>query len=277
MKRSLFPGLFTVLMGIAVLGTCGCFESLDQGVPPQIDSPASAISVEGRVFYYAVPSAPPRAGGYPVVLCFHGGDGSGRMWVDYTGIGLSGFGNLALASGYFVVAPDAGISDDPSGSYSDVKKRWDTSQASGDVPYIISVLEWLGSSGYPVNMNRVFGVGISSGGAMISRLCQGTPWMFRRAAIVASINPNYGYIPATQVVSPAHPSVMFVQGDADPLTPWARAQDYYNALTFLNAYLTVAAAGSDPTARVFITVSGGGHTWFRDYNDDIITWFENAP
>jgi poly(3-hydroxybutyrate) depolymerase len=282
MKKFLMIPVLVVAAVPAVLFLAGCFESMDQGMPEQVNSYTNTVTVEGRVFYYAVPPAMKHSGGYPVIFCFHGGDGSGTLWLNFTGIGLSGFGNMALANGYFVVAPESGISDDPSGSYSDVKKRWDVSLASGDIPYIMNILEWLASSGYPVNMNRIFGVGISSGGAMVSRLCQSTPGTFRRVALVATINPNYGYIPATQVVNNDHPSALFVQGDADPLTPYARALDYYgnvggfgtNGLSDSHGLASGVNDNSVSFIRYFITVPGGGHIWFRDHNIDIIDWFE---
>lgn len=273
------PAIATLLLCTSLLLLVHCMESLDEGVPEQINDYASTVTVNGRVFYIAQPSTPPPPGGYPVVFCFHGGDGSGRMWLDLSGFGLSGFGNTALARGYFVVAPDAGISDDPSGSYNDVKKRWDTAIASGDIPYVLDIINWLAASGYDVNMDRLFGVGISSGGAMISRLSQNVPFMFRRVTIVASLNPSYGYIDTggVQIINASHPSVLFIHGTADTSVPYVYGEDYYQSLTGLSSYATVAAANGQVSARVFITVPGGGHIWFRDYNNDIIDWFNGAP
>ncbi len=261
---------------LAAIFSFRCMDSLDNAIPAVPNDAVKSAVVNGRIFYYIEPVTLPPAGGYPVVLCFHGGDGYAKHWVSLSGIGLSGFGNLALARGYFLLAPESGISDDPSGSFSDVKKRWDTGINSRDITFVLDIVDWLAGSGYYVNLARVFGVGISSGGAMVSRMSQSVPPVFRRVSIVASINPSYGYVPATQTVNNDHPSALFVHGTADALTPYDRMLEYYIALQDSHA---VAAGPTDTDARVvyLITIPGGGHTWFGAYNSDILDWFDSAP
>ncbi len=254
----------------------GCMDSLDNAIPAVPNDAVKSAVVNGRIFYYIEPVTVPPADGYPVVMCFHGGDGYAEHWVSLSGIGLSRFGNLALARGYFLIAPESGISDDPSGSVNDVKKRWDAGLNSKDIPFVLDIVDWLAGSGYYVNITRVFGVGISSGGGMVSRMSQSVPPVFRRVSIVASINPSYGYISAIQTVNDDHPSALFVHGTADFLTPYDLMQEDSTALQDSHS---VASGPTDTGARVvyLITIPGGTHTWFGEHNGDILNWFDSAP
>jgi poly(3-hydroxybutyrate) depolymerase len=270
---------FPVLIFLSL--TAGCTDSLDNGIPENINDDVNTVVVNSRVFYYRAPETVPPPGGHPVVLCFHGGDGYAQNWMDLSGIGLSAFGNMAMGRGYFVIAPESGVSDDPSGSFNDVKKRWDTSIASRDIDFVLDIIDWLGHSNYQVNVNRIFLVGISSGGAMISRLCQSVPGFFNRVAIAASINPTYGYFNVAQTVAASHPSVLFVHGTADTLTPYNLMLNYYSAIPHgdPNGQGTYTIGDSDGVAQAkeLITITGGIHTWYRDYNDEILDWFDGAP
>jgi len=264
---------FIMITFVLLLSALSCMDSVDNALSPLAENENihSAV-VNGRIFYYAHPVLPP-AGGYPVVMIFHGGDGYAKDWLEFEGF-LTNVCLMAINRGYMIIAPESGISDSPSGSFTDVKKRWDTSLNTKDVPYIMDIFTWLPGSGKIVNMNRIFAVGISSGGAIISRFCQTLPNMYNRVVIVSSVNPNYGIIPATQVVTPAHPSVLFIHGTADFLTPYARMLEYYNALTSLTAASGVTDGNS---SRKYLITHSGGHFWYSEYHDEIFDWLDSAP
>lgn len=266
-----------------ILVVCtGCMNSLDEGLPPiKTDTGIlrSAV-VNGRIFYYAEPVLPPPPGGYPVVMLFHGGDGYAADWIEIMGF-PNAMTTIGLARRYFVIAPESGISDQASGTATDVKKRWDSSITSGDVPYILDIIAWLTRSGYPVNPGRMFLAGISSGGSMTSRLCQTAPFLFRRVVIVASMNPNHLlFTPSTVAVSPDHPSTAFIHGTADWAVPIDRMREYYDGMTSPTPFTALSdCTFYDSGARVKMKceVPGGGHTWFGQYNASIYDWFDSAP
>ncbi len=267
---------------VLTLGVCaGCMNSLDEGIPPIQSDPGilrSAV-VNGRIFYYAEPVLPPPAGGYPVVMLFHGGDGYAADWIEIMGL-PNAMTSIGLARRYFVIAPESGVSDQASGSATDVKKRWDSSVNSGDIPYILDIISWLPRSGYPVNPGRIFLAGISSGGAMTSRMCQSAPFLFKRVVIVASMNPNYLlFTPSTVAVSGDHPSTAFIHGTADWAVPIDRMREYYGGIPFPAAGGGVDCTFTDATVKVKMKceVPGGGHTWFGQYNASIYDWFDSAP
>ncbi len=158
-----------------------------------------------------------------------------------------------------------------------IARKLTLSADSKDIPFILDIVGWLPDSGCPVNRFRLFAAGISSGGAMIGRFVQIRRGVFKRVTSLASVNPNYPvYTPSVQVVSPLHPSVLFIHGTADAQVPVTRMDEYFLALS---ANHTIAASTSDTGAGVIfrIYVPGGGHTWFHDYNNYIFNWSDAAP
>lgn len=266
---------------VTAISLCtGCMNSLDEGIPPVASELGllRSVVVNGRIFYYAEPLLPPPAGGYPVIMLFHGGDGYAADWIEIQGL-PNGMTVIGLARRYFIIAPESGVSDEGSGTVTDVKKRWNTAVNSGDIPYILDILAWIPRSGYPVNMGRIFLAGISSGGAMVSRMAQTTPWLFARLAIVASMNPSYSpYWESTVIVSAEHPSTAFIHGTADWAVPIERMREYYNGIPAVPAAMGDCDF-TDGGAKVKMKceVAGGGHTWFGQYNSSIYDWFDAAP
>ncbi len=267
------------LLIIAAAFFAGCMNSLDEGIPPVVSDPGilrSAV-VNGRIFYYAEPVLPPPAGGYPVIMLFHGGDGYAADWIEIKGLPTA-MASIGLVRRYFVIAPESGISDQASGSATDVKKRWDVSVNSRDIPYILDIIAWLPRSGYPINIGRIFLAGISSGGAMTSRMCMTTPFLFRRVVIVASMNPNYlPFATSTVVVNSDHPSTAFIHGTADWAVPFDRMVEYYNGLSSLTGIADCLFNDNGSQIKMKCEVPGGGHTWFGQYNSSIYDWFDSAP
>ena len=136
---------------------------------------------------------------------------------------------------------------------------------SQDIPFILYIVAWLPRSGYLVNMRRIFGVGISSGGAMVSRLCQTVPWIFNRVVLVATCNPNYSpYVSSSFTMRGNHPSAAFIHGTDDFMVPIGRMNEYYTALTSPIPFTqilpdcTFVAAGIK--IKMKCEVIGGGRT-----------------
>ncbi len=269
-----------MLMTITAIAlAAGCMNSLDEALPPQKSELGilRSASVNGRIFYYAEPLLPPPPGGYPVIMLLHGGDGYAADWIEIMGL-PNAMTTIGLSRRYLVVAPESGVSDESSGTVTDVKKRWNSAIDSPDIPYILEIIAWLPGSGYPVNTGRIFICGISSGGAMTSRMCQTTPGLFKRAVIVASMNPNYyPYTPSSYTVSGQHPSTAFIHGTTDFAVNIDRMREYYNGMTSHTAQPDCTFTDSGAKIKMKCEVTGGTHTWFGQYNTSIYDWFDSAP
>jgi predicted esterase len=83
----------------------------------------------------------------------------------------------------------------------------------------------------PLDMDRLYAGGISSGGYMTSRMAVSYPGTFRALAIQSA---SYATCAGSLCVIPAlpadHPPTMFLHGEADPVVPIATMLPYAAAL-----------------------------------------------
>lgn len=146
----------------------------------------------------------------PLVLALHGGGGNGRQMERY-----SRLNDVAVRRGFLVAYPDAleGSWNDGRGSdlIASQKKNVD------DVLFLRKLVDAVAEA-TPVDRGRVFATGISNGAFMSHRLAA------EASDLVAAVAPVVGGMaPAVaEKFNPEHPvSLLLIQGDSDPLVPFA--------------------------------------------------------
>jgi polyhydroxybutyrate depolymerase len=225
------------------------------------------------------------AGGYPLVMIFHGNGGTGRGMERTTNMDLVADGDYdpVAQTGGFIVAYPQGRS-----------LQWDFDGSAGDdVNYIMNACIPLIQAGWPINMRRIHLMGYSDGGAMMIDTVQRNPGFFASIGMV-DYNFNAANASAMQASSPIE--FLVTHGTADPVIPYnggvahsgqtvsssAQTAQLLATLNGCGTPTTTNPAGSlnttpNATATVdiatiwapgttglggsFYTATGGGHTW----------------
>ncbi len=247
------------------------------------DAPVKVLVDElPRTYLIHVPATAP-AGGFPVILVFHGGGGQA------TGvIRLTRLDPLADRRGFLAVYPN-GIGRHWNDGRSTIRNK------SDDVRFVDVILDDLARR-YPVDPARIYATGISNGAMFTERLgCE-------RSGRFAAIAPVSGTLPADMAPScrPAQPvSVLQIGGTADPIMPfnggavadfggwgegglvlsvpdtverWALADGCAPPAPPVALPPIKPADGTSVTQQIFapcrsgkqvvvLTINGGGHTW----------------
>ena len=164
------------------------------------------IMVDGidRTYVVHAPRMAQPAGGFPVVLAFHGGGGTAESMVRLTRLN-----DIADARGLVIVYPD-GIDRHWNDGRSTIKNKTD------DVAFVRALLDDVGRN-YPIDRGRVFATGISNGALFTQRLgCE-------LAGEISAIAPVAGPMAADLAsrCQPVRPvAVLQIEGDADPIIPY---------------------------------------------------------
>lgn len=236
-----------------------------------------------RSYEMHIPDRPSPAGGWPVVLAFHGGGQRGAGVIR-----LMRLNPLADAQGFMVAYPD-GLDRHWNDGRTTIKSKGD------DVGFVAALLDDIGQH-YSVDTKRIFAVGISNGAAFTERLgCD----LSRRIRAVAAVS---GTMPADIAgrCHPSHPvSVLQIAGTADPIMPydggvvktvfgmgeggtvlsvtdtvqlWARLKGCATTAIAVSLPPVSPADGTSVTRQFFqgcrdggtvrlLTIIGGGHAW----------------
>lgn len=208
---------FAGLLGfIAIAGALLAFflYTPDPELPTLSGSVTKANIIVGgvkRSYHTYLPRDLPK--GAPLVMVMHGsGENAAQIRIG-TGYG---FERLADQHGFAVVYPNS-LSFD----WNDCSKVGDFS-ANGvevdDVAFLSALRDQLHQQ-IGIDRSRVFATGVSSGGFMALRLALQEPEKFRAVAAVAANLPaadNFKCKPGTP-----GSSVMFMNGTADPIVPFA--------------------------------------------------------
>lgn len=224
-----------------------------------------------RKVVFQVPTGTPPAGGWPVVLLFHG---SLVQVNGFTYTATMPFGGLyqgvliraLLDNGYAVIAPNALTA----------AEAWQTNEPEYAYDYIHSndrlFFENLfaamnGGRFGKLDASRWYAVGISSGGYNTSRMAVSFPGRFKALAIQsASFATCVGARCQVPQELPAdHPATLFLHGMADRVVPWSSMQPYHDRLLYQGIE---TALYSEPT---------GGHQWFAASPSRILDWFQRHP
>lgn len=229
--------------------------------------PSSAVT--DREVVWQVPLGTPPAGGWPVAVLYQGSilpvqfsreknDSFGAYWEARTIKAL-------LDAGYAVIAPRAAA-----------EVAWHTNilapnalyEHSTDYSFLNNLFDCiaLGIFG-PLNPNKKYAVGISSGGYNASRMAVTWPGEFRALVVhSASYATCSGPACIVPVTLPAdHPPTRFIHGFLDTIAPWWAMDQYYDRLQWQGI----------PTDR--LTISTGRHEWFSQSPAAVVSWFNAHP
>lgn len=237
------------------------------------DLAVDGVGLVKRRVYYQQPQGTPPPGGWPVVLLFQGSFFSAELC--FQGVKGEPFGayyqgltvKQLMEAGFAVIAPQTHLVG---------TTFWDTnippfSLAWGLAPdhafmrAIFAAIE-AGELG-PLDPQRLYAAGISSGGYMTSRMAVSYPGRFKALAIVAA---SYATCPVGPlcIVPPLpkdHPPTLFLHGLLDPLVPVWTMQAYQGRL---------AAEGYKTQAIVRDLAT---HEWFAESPKAVVDWFLAAP
>lgn len=231
--------------------------------------PSSALS--HRKVIYQLPLGTPPTGGWPVVVIYQGSFFPLNNFTYYTNYPFGGFyeGKLVqtlLDNGYAVIAPSA-----PADLF------WHTNipgmsgnlyEQTTDFTFLGNLFSAIDNGDFgPVNGQRKYATGISSGGYNSSRMAVSFPGEFRALAIQSgSYASCSGPLCSVPDELPAdHPPTYFLHGFIDMVVPWWSMNMYYDRLMYQGI----------PTDRH--TETWGGHEWFKASPKKILDWFNAHP
>lgn len=168
------------------------------------------ITIDGqeRTYLLHVPTGPQGNRSMPLVLALHGRLGNGEGQAR-----LSHFDAVSDRNGFIVVYPDGlerSWADGRGATPSDKKHV-------SDVKFISELIDEL-SREYRIDNSRVYATGMSNGGFMSGRLaCDLSSKIAAVAIVAASLSDK-----TATACRPEKPvSVLVIQGNADPLVPFA--------------------------------------------------------
>ncbi|MCU9950728.1 plasmid partitioning protein [Pseudomonas sp. PDM13] len=223
-----------------------------------------------RKIIYQTPLGTPPAGGWPVVLIYQGSFFPLNDFSYHSNLPFGGYyeGKLVqnlLDHGYAVIAPSA-----PADLF------WQTNipglaqayELSTDYDFLGNVLAAIASGHFgPLNAQRQYATGISSGGYNTSRMAVSFPGKFRALAVQSG---SYATCSGPLCVVPDqlpadHPPTLFLHGFVDAVVPWWSMDLYYDRLLHQGI----------ETARY--TEPLGGHEWFAASPAKVLAWFNAHP
>ncbi|MFH1837900.1 MAG: alpha/beta fold hydrolase, partial [Candidatus Kuenenbacteria bacterium] len=232
---------------------------------------------------------PTTGSNFPIIIVLHGGGQDAKDWfVNNNSPGQVEFVKKALIKGYAVIAPDSETPNYSNCTIKDTKqwyyeKDW---QNSSDYTFFNQIIPWINNQNI-FNSNRVYATGISSGGFMSSRLARffGTPKIKAIAVrsagdadsithedrsnmklcsdgnnpFPASCGPIFNDVNSS--INTNHSPTLIIHGSKDGTVPIESANHYYDELTSANIATTKKVKPL------------GCHTWFDDYDQEILDWF----
>ena len=232
----------------------------------------ASSDISTRKVIYQVPAGTPPAGGWPVVYFYQGSFFALDSFVYYSNAWAGKLYNEGktikklLDNGYAVIAPSA-----PADLF------WHTNipglsgalyPTSTDYTFINNIIQGVRDGRFgPLNPNRQYATGISSGGYNTSRMAVSFPGKFKALAIqsgsYASCSGPLCVVPDTLPAD--HPPTTFIHGFIDTIVPWWSMDMYYDRLLHQGI----------ETARY--TEPLGNHEWFDASPGIILAWFNAHP
>ncbi len=275
------PALHLALVFSALLPLWAAAQSRCQDTPGGLFSPArvtcshqtawvdSGIVGQRRVIYQTPVGTPPAAG-WPVVLIYQGSffaledfDYDDRL--PFGGYYEGKLVQALLDNGYAVVAPAAPADLAWQTNLPGLRNAW---ELGTDYDFLGNVFDAIAAGQFgPLDAQRRYATGISSGGYNTSRMAVSFPGEFRALAIQSGSYATCGG-PACSVPSilPAdHPPTLFLHGFIDAVVPWWTMNLYYTRLQ------------DQGIESSLYTESLGRHAWFASSPQRILAWFDAHP
>jgi dienelactone hydrolase len=222
-----------------------------------------------RQVIYQTPVGTPPAAGWPLVIVYQGSFFPLDDFTYYGNLPFGGFyeGKLIQAlldHGYAVIAPSA-----PADLFwqTNLPGLADAYELSTDYAFITNLLQAI-RDGYfgPLDPDRQYATGISSGGYNSSRMAVSFPGEFKALAIQAgSYATCSGPFCVVSELPDDHPPTTFLHGFVDLTVPWWSMDLYYDRLLY---------QGIETTRY---TNPQGGHEWFAASPQHILAWFDAHP
>jgi len=217
-----------------------------------------------RDVYWQSPLGEAPPGGWPAVVIYQGSFfGPAITWGTLTpAMPFGGFEQgllqaLLLDNGFTVIAPSAAAG-----------LAWQTNagayELSTDHIFITRLLEEIEAGTFgPVDMQKLYATGVSSGGYMTSRMAVTYPGRFRALAIQSgSYATCLGPVCNVPGDLPSdHPPTLLLHGSADVVVPVATAEAYHQALV------------EQGFESEIIVQDGAGHGWLDISPVEITRWF----
>ena len=250
--------------------TSRCQATASSVICSQHELSLTALFVPRKVTF-EVPLGTAPAAGWPVAIFYQGsfiagsqmftadrGDAFGKYQATLTIKAL-------LDAGYAVLAPDALLGG---------ATFWQTNippwsllwTTSSDHAFLVAILQAIRGGRFgALNPDRLYALGISSGGFMTSRMAVSYPGLFRALAVHSA---SYATCSAVCVVPglPAdHPPTLFLHGLLDPIVPLPTMESYRNALQ---------RDGHEVETVINKTAS---HQWLPEGAQAVRDWFDRHP
>ena len=226
--------------------------------------------VGARQVIYQTPLGTPPAGGWPVVLIYQGSFFPLDNFTYYSNQPFGGYyeGKLVrtlLDNGYAVIAPSA-----PADLFwhTNIPGLAQAYETSTDYDFLGNVFDAIASGHFgPLNSQRKYATGISSGGYNSSRMAVSFPGQFKALVIQSG---SYATCSGPLCVVPDelpadHPPTYFLHGFVDLTVPWWSMQLYYDRLL------------QQGIETGLYTEPLGGHEWFAASPGKVLAWFNAHP
>lgn len=221
-----------------------------------------------RQVHWQVPLGDPPEDGWPVAVLFQGSLFTAELfWVvlDVDAFGYWNQGQVTrslLDSGFAVITPEAHVGG---------ATFWDTNippfsllwETSADHQFMLDLFDAMDAGEFgPLDADRWYASGISSGGYMTSRMDEAYRDRFSALAVhSASYATCGGPLCVVPSLSADHLPTLFLHGGADLIVPVGTMDTYHQRLVDLGV----------PTSR--IVQPGAGHGWIDAAPDAIVDWF----
>ncbi len=233
----------------------------------ELSLPSSLIT--SRDIKFQLPLGTPPPGGWPVVVVYQGS----LFPVEFTRTTSAPFGGFyeakliktMLDNGYAVLAPRAPAdlawltnSGGPLTTYN----------LTTDYTFLNNVFDAIEDGIFgPLNPNRKYATGISSGGYNTSRMAVSFPGEFKALMIQAG---SYATCAGPVCIVPSnlpddHPPTYFTHGFLDAIVPWWTMDIYYDRML------------SEGVETGRHTNYLGGHEWFSESAGIALNWFNSHP
>jgi polyhydroxybutyrate depolymerase len=202
-------GNLLAVMASTSLTACGGASTSTAliGTPGDFDKTIT-VGTASRRYLLHVPASYRSGTAMPVVVLFHGGQGSATTIANITG--KDTFSIFADRAGFIAIYPNS-----VSGTWDDGRDT--VTVATNDVAFVDALLDEVAKD-YHVDTKRVYATGISNGGMMTHRLaCDLT----KRFAAVATVAANMPVSLSTKCSPSRAMPIAMLSGDSDPLMPYA--------------------------------------------------------